>query len=62
MTLREMLDLPTEFIAWFTWDGNLEYLCRQDVAFAEHKYLLPAWDSHYAKGSYASNRLILKEW
>jgi hypothetical protein len=58
----ELVTYPGEYMAWWVWDGNLEYLCRQDTAYREHdKYLLPAWDSANGKGSYESNKLILKE-
>jgi len=59
--MTNVLNTPTEFMAWWVWDGNLEYLCRQDTAYAEHKYLLPAWDSANGVGGYESNRLLLKE-
>lgn len=50
------------YTAWFNWYGNLEYLCRPDVAYIEDmKHILPAWDSANGVGSYESNRLILKE-
>jgi hypothetical protein len=34
-----------EYTAWFIWEGNLEYICRPDVAFNDNKILVDAFKS-----------------
>jgi len=61
-----VLDTPTETMAWWTWDNKedemyLMFLVTPCAVSYNDKYILPAWDSANGIGSYASNRLILKE-
>lgn len=32
-------------VAWWVWDGNLEYIVRDDVAYSDSKILMDAWEA-----------------
>ena len=34
-----------EYTAWFIWETNLEYICRQDTAYTDNNKLVDAWKS-----------------
>ena len=38
-----------EYTAWYIWEGNLEYLCREDTAHLDNDSLINAWDSANGK-------------